>query len=206
MTTFHPTVFLDTETTGLHANRRAWEIAMIRECLHSDGGPVHTETMLIQVSDVDLHDADPMALRVGKFYERFEGIARYGHDTNDDPKTDVQLIPEVEAAAVVEAWTRGGTIVGACPWFDTETLEPMLRRHGLVPSWSHRLRCVESLTEGMLGRKVGGLRLCAEALHVAIDEHTLHTALGDSLLTQKIYHHVMDFVPAKLPVEHKAGS
>ncbi len=121
--TNRPIVFLDTETTGLHADRRPWEIAWIRREI--DG----TETeRLIQISDVDLTTAELKGLQVGRFHERY--FRNIGVDQKPD---NVEIDREFLAAHAVEEATRGAIIIGAVPNFDTETLAAMLRRHRLCP-------------------------------------------------------------------------
>ncbi len=172
-----PIVFIDCETTGLHHDRRAWEVAMIRR---DQAGVQREASITIQVADVDMADAEAIALRIGRFYER------YGHSARD-----VQWLGEDQTAQVVEEWTRGAVIVGAVPNFDTETLAAMLCRHRLVPAWLHRLRCVETLASGHLGREVGGLKDAAKALGLPVDEEVLHTAMGDARLAAAIWDAVM---------------
>jgi DNA polymerase III epsilon subunit-like protein len=168
--------FIDTETTGLHPNRRPWEIAIIRRDLTT---VVPEQSVTIQVNDVDLSDADPMALNIGRFYER------HGHGQGS------RSLSEAQAAQLVEQWTRGAYLVGAVPSFDAETLAGMLRRHRLSPGWHHRLRCVETLASGHLRREVGGLKDAAKALGVPVDEAVLHTAMGDARLAAAVWDAVM---------------
>jgi hypothetical protein len=169
--------FLDTETTGLHLNRRPWEVAIIRR----DRADIEPEcSITIQVADIDLSDADPAALRIGRFHSR-HGLNLHA----------AKWMTEAEAAHIVELWTRDAVIVGAVPSFDTETLAAMLRRHRLVPGWHHRLRCVETLASGRLRREVGGLKDAAKALGVPVDESVLHTAMGDARLAAACWDAVM---------------
>lgn len=153
--TDHPIVFLDTETNGLHADRRPWEIAWIRR--ETDG----TETeRCIQIADVDNTNAELKGLQVGRFHERWKGGPKVvatltvesmnwnlglggvrGAETN---------LLEFDAAHLLERVTRGAIIVGAVPNFDTEVLAAMLRRHKLCPSWHYQLVDVETLAAGWL--------------------------------------------------------
>lgn len=148
--TTSPLVFVDTETTGLHPDRRAWEIAMIRRDAHGE------REVLIQVSDIDLSTAEPMGLKVGGFYERHAGYrpdAEWIGGPNGYPfvEGDPSLwMTEAAAAREVEAMTRGAHLIGAVPDFDARTLDPMLRRHGFVPSWHHHLVDIEALAVGWL--------------------------------------------------------
>jgi DNA polymerase III epsilon subunit-like protein len=165
---------IDTETTSLGPDRRPWEIAVLYR--ETDGT---YEDFVAQVWDVDLSNADPASLKFGKFYER--------HIRYRAVYEPVPWLREEEAAKHIERITRGATIVGANPSFDTECLSAMLRRHGLIPAWHYRLMDVEALTAGHLGREVGGLAACAEALGIPFPESEQHTALGDARAALAIY-------------------
>jgi hypothetical protein len=54
----HTLVFLDTETTGLHCDRRPWEIAIIRR---DRDGPSRL-LLCVDIEDLDLPTADPIGL------------------------------------------------------------------------------------------------------------------------------------------------
>lgn len=181
--------FLDCETTALHPDRLAYEVAMIRR--EEDGDETETSFFV----DVDLSDAEPKALQIGRFYERHP----YGQYLSNRRRlapayTDTQMgayLPPRIAAPEVARMTHGAYLVGAVPSFDAETLAGLLRRHELLPGWHHRPRCVESLTAGHFGREVGGLRHCAEALEIEVDPEAEHTALGDARLARSIWDLVM---------------
>lgn len=134
-----PLVIIDTETTSLRRDRRVWEFAMIR---YDQGG---RSDVSVFVDDVDLSNADPMSLDIGRFHGRhpsfwFGGVGEH------------LIEPESRVAKLVEAGTRGATIVGAVPNFDTEVLGDMLYRHKLCPAWHYHLQDVETLVAGfMLG-------------------------------------------------------
>lgn len=132
-----PLAFIDTETTGVHPGRLAWEVAVIRR--EPDG---NEWTTVFQIEDVDLSNADPFGLKVGGFYERYY---RYRAD-------DVMpiVLSEKAAASEVEIATRGAHLVGAVPNFDAEVFDAMLRRHKLIPAWHYHLIDVEALAVGYL--------------------------------------------------------
>lgn len=153
--TDRPIVFLDTETNGLHADRRPWEIAWIRR--EPDGTEIER---CIQIADVDNTNAELKGLQVGRFHKRWKGGPRasatliskswneklglggvFGGET---------ILLEFDAAHLVEQVTRDAIIVGAVPNFDTETLAAMLRRHQLCPAWHYQLMDIEALAAGWL--------------------------------------------------------
>lgn len=181
-----PLVFLDTETTGVHPQRLPWEIALIRR--QPDG----TEReVLIQVAPVDLSHADPRGLAVSRFYERH-------FDFNGDPNMRARVLCEVDAAAMVDQYTRNAHIVGAVPNFDTETLDAMLRRHRLCPGWHYHLIDVENLAVGHLAARGTPLAPPWESDWLSIncgvtppDDKERHTAMGDAQWVKRWYDALM---------------
>lgn len=134
-----PLVFIDTETTGTHPDRRPWEIAMIRR----ENG-IDTR-IVIQISDVDLSHAQPKGLEVGGFYKRHRSYA-----TASEWKDGVLFYRENLAAVAVEKWTRGAHLIGVNPAFDDKTLDAMLRRHNLIPAWHYHVIDVSAMGLGYL--------------------------------------------------------
>jgi hypothetical protein len=178
-------VFLDTETTSLRPDRRAWEIGMIyRELGQKD----QELSWMINACDLDLGNADLMSLKIGKFYERHA----WGNPLA--PKSEVR---ERDALESVEAWTRDATIVGAVPSFDTELLAVRMRAHGIVPSWKHRLRDIESMAVGATRKGPNiGLNDVMEIYGLAYPEEDRHTALGDARMVRDLYDCIMSSDPA----------
>ncbi len=161
-----PLVFLDTETTALHAGRRAWEVAMIRVEPHlPEDTPGMRRGVSFFVGDVDLTGADPMSLRVGGFYDRHPLYlggrspsperSWVQRDPLDPSRPGPRVLTESQAARVVAEWTHGAHLVGAVPSFDAEVLDRMLRHHRLVPAWHYHLIDVEALMVGYLHGRYG---------------------------------------------------
>ncbi|OZD65128.1 hypothetical protein CH263_13370 [Rhodococcus sp. 06-1059B-a] len=180
----NPIVFLDCETTSLRADRRAWEVAMIR----IDG--TNTQETAMYISDVDLTDADPFSLDVGKFYARHPRF----HVSALPLQNGSWLLHEQSAAEKIERWTRGATLVGANTAFDAATIDAMLRRHNLVPSWHHRLVDVENLVAGRIqlldDNRLESLSTCAAIMEISYSDLDLHTAMGDAELARRIFDEV----------------
>ncbi|MDF2847102.1 MAG: hypothetical protein K0R97_1084 [Oerskovia sp.] len=158
-----PLLFIDTETTSLAANRRAWEVAMIRVNPDDVDGVGHGISFFI--SDVDLRHADQQSLKVGRFYDRHPKYApglpdAGGRAANLEAKLAAvaSLRSEYQAAVTIEQWTRGAILVGSNPGFDKEVVEPMLHRAGLTPAWHYRPVDVATLAAGFLH----GVRRSAE--------------------------------------------
>lgn len=189
-----PIVAIDCETTGIHPGRRPWEIALIRR---DDQGE---REFVCQIADVDLSEADPFGLKVGRFYDRH---FRYSKIIPNNCK----LMDESQAVYPVEQWTRGAHIVGCVPNFDTETLDAMLRRHKLIPAWHHHLIDVEAMAIGYLSHKAQTnvaafpdmnwapwppLPWKSEDISKAVgveppSEEERHTALGDARWAMRLY-------------------
>lgn len=178
MTTF---VFTDTETTSLRHDRRAWEIgAIVRE----EGKDDTEHSWLIDVSDLDLGNADPKSLEIGGFYDR--------HPDFDPARRDqfagALAVPEWSAAREFEALTRGATIVAANVGFDAEVLANMFRRNDFCPSWHYRLFDIESYAAGALGLPMPvGLDKLLAAYGLTHDDADRHTALGDARRVRDLY-------------------
>lgn len=175
-----PLCFIDTETTGVHPDRRVWEVAMIRR------DDVGERELVIQIGNVDLSNADPFGLKVGGFYER---AAKYGRVPEG-----TRVMSEVAAAKYVEEWTRGAHLVGAVPNFDADCLDKMLRRHLLIPAWHYHLVDVEAMAVGYLnaqGNKISPpwkSNELAQACGVELPtEEERHTALGDAKWAMRWY-------------------
>lgn len=174
-----PVVFIDTETTGLDPDRHEiWEVGLIE----ADGTEHHW------FLPVDLGRADPYALKVGHFYERYPDYQR--HNATEPWVTDIHALWLF--ARQFAQLTAGAHLCGAVVSFDEERLRKLLRANGACPDWSHRTICVETLAAGHLKLAVPiGLRRTAELLNLKVDESALHTALGDARLAKAIFDAVM---------------
>ena len=177
-----PLCFIDTETTGVHPDRRVWEVAIIRR---DDGGQREVSFFV----DVDLSGADPFGLKIGGFYERHPF---FGNSSET-------VLTEAAAAHEVESWTRGAHLVGAAPAFDAGCLDPMLRRHQLIPAWHYHLIDVEAMAVGWIsGRALMGVGNAigppwkSDVLSLACgvnppSDGERHTALGDARWAMRWY-------------------
>lgn len=172
-----PLIFLDTETTGLQPDRHTpWEVAW-QTAVHD----VEQHTLeLVAAADwrVDLTDnendhADPVALRVGRFEERY---------TDPEPAELVmrELRRTCQAVATIEHPVPH--LVGAVPSFDHAMLSRWFGWPGFGEGlWHYHLIDVEALVAGKLGVaapwKSDDL---STAIGVeVIDEKFRHTAAGD---------------------------
>jgi len=195
-----PLCFVDTETTGLDPDRHeVYEIALI----DGNGAELH-----LWVSDAPLATADPTALRIGRYYERWPERRQLDQFTRPTPLPVDRFNPWLielpspyvidgkTAAWIVAAATAGAHLVGAVPSFDAAFLDRLLRRYDLVPAWHYHNVCVENLIAGKLAipppwnsndlsRKIG----------VEPDDFERHAALGDARWAKAIYDAVMAGAP-----------
>jgi hypothetical protein len=167
-------IFIDIESTALDRNtRQAWEIAYI---VRTPGCGDVEESFFVEVN---LANADPASLRFGRFFER-------SPQRNGDMVG--QILDPGAAAFLVEEATRGAVLVGAVPSFDEETLDRLLRDHGLCPTWNYHLGDVEALAAGRLGvRPPWKLDQFLTAFGIVVPEGDRHTALGDARAARDLF-------------------
>jgi DNA polymerase III epsilon subunit-like protein len=180
-------VFIDTETTSLRPDRRAWEIGLIERT--PDGDVEHQ--WFVDADQLDLGNADPFALKIGGFYER--------HPEYNGTVSAV-LADEDYVLHRVERLTRGAHLVGAVPNFDADVLGTRMRAHGIAPSWHYHLIDVEGLAVGYLSARPQSatpipLPWNSDELTAAlgldpVPDEDRHTALGDARWARAIYDRV----------------
>lgn len=177
-------VFIDTETTSLRPDRRAWEIGMI---MREPGTTDREWSWLIDTEDLDLGNADPFSLKIGKFYDRHQQAFA------PNKVSIASLIArESDVLRHVEFRTRGAILVGAVPNFDAEVLAARMRAHGICPSWHYHLVDVETLAAGKLGlAPPWDFDKVLDAFGLTYDEADRHTALGDARMARDLYDEVL---------------
>lgn len=167
-------VFVDVETTGLDPDRHEiWEIALI--------APFSQRSVYEFQRRPNLLTAEPRALDISRFYERFEG----------EDGSDAWIAEQVAQI------TAGSVLVGIGPWFDAAFLERFLRRNGFAPAWDHRLVCAKTLVvtkarEMALPDLEGPpweTRDVAEVL--GVDRGAAHSALADARTALRFYEAAM---------------
>lgn len=176
--------FVDTETTSLRPDRRAWEIALILRRPGRADAPYH---WFVEIDDLELGNADPFSLRIGHFYDRHPAIVG---DEVSGPATSATV-----TAYTICDLTRDAVIVGNVPSFDTDVLDRMIRKAGRLPRWHYQLIDIENLAAGYLtaqGHIPAGPPWNSEDLSRALgveppagDER--HTAMGDALWVARMW-------------------
>jgi hypothetical protein len=153
-----PTSYSDTETTSLidphlPGGRRVWESAIIR--LSPDR--LTCQASWLQIIDVDLSDADPDSLAIGRFEERWsdvEGPRGVFGQLGQLGEVELLGVTEAQAADIIDELTKDGAVIaGSNPGFDQASYADLLRRHGREPSWYHHPRDIPNVAHGwLLGR------------------------------------------------------
>lgn len=174
--------FVDTETTGLNFDvHEVWEVGLVVR-----GSDVRGEDGEYRwfLNTHRLHLADPFALNVGGFHERYKAAL---------------ITPAYDFGPAFCKLTASAVWVGCNPMFDIRMLEPLTRDY--VPSWHYRPICAESLAVGHLMAEAwehGGGRVpvpwsnhkdIAPRLGVELTDE--HTALGDARYAAALYDAVM---------------
>lgn len=182
-------VYIDTETTGLDPYKhQIWDLALIDE----DGNEYQW------FFKPDLRFADPIALDIGKYYERTSQSAAKWEFTNgrkghwSDPR---------QALNLVRALTWDKHLVGAIPSFDEERLRLLFLQHGVPFKWHYHLIDIEALAVGYLAGRQEDLEMIKElpwksrklyeALGVVSPVEDEHTALSDARLAKAVYERIM---------------
>lgn len=171
---------VDCETTGLVAGvHQVWEVAIVLD----DG--VEWSSM---IGDVRLSTADPNALEVGRFWQRWDVV---------DPSPAKHTAGHV--AATVATMLAGRVMVGSNPAFDARFLEQLLRSENRALSWHYSVVDVKAMAAGWLAAQgdilAGSLPWSSywlsEACGVAPpSEEERHTALGDARWAARLYRHL----------------
>lgn len=175
-------VFIDTETTSLRPDRRAWEVATI---LRRPGYADVEQSWFVHPEDLDLGNADLGSLKIGRFLDRHPNM-QTAHESVWDTPAEQDVLSEVEAV------TRGAILVGAVPNFDADVLGTRMRANGICPSWHYHLVDVETLAAG--DKKLTppwSFDTILAAYGLTYDEAERHTALGDARMARDLYDAVL---------------
>lgn len=155
-------IFLDTETTGLEDDKHAvWEIAYA-----INDGEIQSHVVVHS-----LMTADPAALEINKYYERFPDGAR-----SRGPQVDL-MIREI---------LKGNTLVCSNPSFDRGFLKARWKES----PWHHRSVDISSFAMPLLGhdRPMGLATVAAELRSMGYEiPWEDHSAAGDVRAMRECY-------------------
>lgn len=182
--------FVDCETTGLDVRRHhVWEVAVI---VREPGVP--DEEYLWHVRP-DLTEADPKALEIGRFEERF--AVKDGWDACETGENGLSFNMKIgEFLTDLQAALRDGVLVGSNPAFDDRFLTALMQDHKFRTPWHYRPDDVIALAAGWLyahgetaalGRPWRSYEI-SEAVGVPRPaDDVAHTALGDARWCRDLY-------------------
>lgn len=197
-------VSVDVETTGLTpAYHEVWEVGIV---------PVDSsrEHLYYQFQPTDLEKSEPTALRVGRFYERFdwigdprfardmlvEGIVKDEEDGSERPSGHKAVTGAAEACWRMAKELEGATIMGLNPHFDADHLEALLQKYGHAPTWGHRYLDLGSYAAGAwnAGNVLSGKAVAdrMEAHGIVNDE--IHNAYADAKWNVNAYQAIREGV------------
>jgi hypothetical protein len=192
-------VWMDVETQGLHRQRRAWEIAAIVRPHDGTRADDIEFSCFVDIADLDLSNAEPDALAIGRFWERHPQahlVPLVG--TLLGVERELPAVPpagavrrEWEALSTLADLTKGAIIHGSNPAFDVETLSPRMAVSRLEPGWHYHPEDTPGVARGwLLGRGHRDVPRKSDQVSAlcGIDptRYDRHTALGDCRWTRDL--------------------
>lgn len=181
-----PIAFVDTETTHLDAEiGEAWEVAVI---LRERDGDATTDTEYVWQVSPDLTVADPEALRIGRFGERFAVPAHVEAAFTGYETGPVAPMTRGQAISAILSVLRGAVLVGSNPGFDDRFLRKLL---GAAP-WHYRPYDIVQLAAAKVGLEVAGplpwsSRVLSRAVGVEPPGDDAHQALVDARWARDVF-------------------
>jgi DNA polymerase III epsilon subunit-like protein len=147
-----PLAFVDTETTGLDPRKHdAWEIAVIfRDADYAAAGITTYDREHVWQIPVPLDEADPKALEIGRYKERFVvPDATEAVELNADG-TIYQRLLLPEFLFDLQDVLKDAVLVGSNPAFDDSFLKKLLQANGRRIGWHYRTIDVATMAAGFL--------------------------------------------------------
>lgn len=198
-------VFVDVETTRLDPTPgviTTWEIALVARQPGTTRGDLER---LWQIRP-DLTWADPVALDVGRYWERRElgDPLPVGAAVAVDPESGhIRRTTVADVAATIVELTDGAEMWGSNPAFDMGHLRVTLAAAGLRPRWHHHPNDLPSVARGWCAargvvptsaRGDGRFRSddWSRAVGIDPDHYPRHTAIGDARWARDQYDAMLD--------------
>jgi len=171
-------VYVDTETTGLDPDlHRIWDVAVQT---YEPDGSFEVIEFTIRLTQREIQQADPRALEIGHFHERY---------SEEDASGEFGVL------LTLQALTQGKYLAGNVVSFDEERLRRRMWHYGLVPGWHYHLIDVEAVAAGALSLEPPwNSEAISAALGVDLPAENLrHTAAGDADWARRIYEAAMEY-------------
>lgn len=196
-------VSLDLETTGLDLEvHDAWEVGIVP--LDSGRDPLH-----YQFQPLDLASAEPDALMVGGFYERFDwlndprivrdmtvdSVIKDENAGTEEPDGHKAVTVSSQACWQIAKELEGATLLGLnVGTFDAPFLAKLLRAYGHAPTWNRRYLELGSYAAGAWGAKapLSGREIADRLEAHGIENRGAHNAYNDALWNVDAYHFILN--------------
>ena len=187
-------VYVDTETTGLDAERHEiWEVALIVDSGKYEGEWVYHFPV------TDLATADSTALQMNGYYERQKSLGIKARLVVSPPDFEwvngrplmQGLISVGGALHQIARRTAGAALVGSNPAFDAQRLDKLMRKHGVASAWHYRLIDTTALAMGHLHAEVKGLADAYPRIMGKEQPLGAHSALVDARMCKDVYEAIM---------------
>ncbi|MFJ8054923.1 hypothetical protein [Streptomyces sp. NPDC096142] len=201
-----PLAFIDCETTHLSAELGdAWEVGIVLREFEDDQ---HTDTEYVWQIRPRLATADPKALEVGRYLERFAVPPHAEAAFTAHESGHVTPMTRAEAVTAIVNVLSGAVLIGSNPGFDERFLRKLVGPGGA--QWHYRPYDIVQLAAAKIGaQQAGSLPWSSYVLSRAIGVEppgpgAAHTALGDARWARDVHDAATRRQPYEVTLEGRA--